>query len=90
MEKKRESIDTSDEKTGVQGTTPLSEQRKINETASREILDKYITESDDVRLENLNKEDFTKIKGLVSILGIPSNIKRLGAFRKYFKPIAKK
>ena len=58
---------------------------KINETAAREILEKYKDEHDEVHLEHLNKEDFIKLKGLTSKLGIPGQVKRLGKFREYLK-----
>ena len=87
---KRNSIDNSDDKTVVEGTTPLTAQRQRNETSAIAILDKYENEADDVKLESLNNEDFIKLKGMSSVLRLPSNIKKLGAFRKYLKPTVKK
>ena len=79
-----------DIKTVVLGATPLTESRRINEASAIEILDKYVKEDDEVKLESLNQEDFIKIKGMASVLGLPTNIKKLGAFRKYLKPTVKK
>ena len=60
--------------------------RKDNEKSAIAILEKYEKENDDVKLKTLNKEDFTKLKGMSSILWLPLNIKKLGAFRRYLKP----
>ena len=85
-----ESKDVDDNKTVLYDTTPVSEMRKQNEASALAILEKYEKENDDVKLENLSKEDFTKLKGMSSILGLPLNIKKLGAFRRYLKPTEKK
>ena len=71
-----ESKDVDDNKTVLYDTTPLTEMRKDNEKSAIAILDKYEKENNDVKLETLNKEDFIKLKGMSSILGLPLNIKK--------------
>ena len=76
-----------DDKTVLADTTPLSEQIKINETSARAILKKYNDKPDEINLKNLDSEGFIKLKGLVSKLGLPNNIQKLGKFREYLSNV---
>ena len=55
-----------DDKAVIADTTPRTEEIKINETAAREILEKFKDEHDDVNLKHLDSDYFIKLKELSS------------------------
>ena len=86
VEEKRKSIEsTKDDKTVVENLVPQAESYKINFNTAKSIIDKYKDLSDDLTIDNFNKEDKIKLRGLMSSLGVSLNTKKLKSLRNKIK-----
>ena len=65
LEKKRESIDKSDEKTEMADTNPQTETYKINLNSFKALMKTYKDLPDAATIENLSSEDQVKMKGYI-------------------------
>ena len=80
--KKKENIDTSDEKTVVADTNPQTEAYKVNFNSFKKLMKIYEKLPDNATIDNLSPEDQIKLKGYMKAIGIPMQTKKLDKLRK--------
>jgi len=84
VEEKRKSIDSNDEKTVIDDTTPTTETYKINVQGFKNLIKKFSTLDDKTNIDELLQKDQVKLKGYMKAIGIPSQTKTLKGLRKKY------
>ena len=84
VEEKRKSIDSNDEKTVIDDTTPTTETYKINVQGFKNLIKKFSALDDKTNIDELLQKDQVKIKGYMKAIGIPSQTKTLKGLRKKY------
>ena len=84
VEEKRKSIDSNDEKTVIDDTTPTTETYKINVQGFKNLIKKFSALDDKTNIDELLQKDQVKLKGYMKAIGIPSQTKTLKGLRKKY------
>jgi len=84
VEEKRKSIDTSDEKTVIDDTSPEVETYKINVQGFKNLIKKFSALDDKTNIDELLSNDQVKLKDYMKAIGIPPQTKTLKGLRKKY------